>query len=181
MDTTIQVSSYEDLSTYMPAEIIKKTNTKSIAFAIAYLLLGTGAFLLSHYVGKTIDIVGSLSLIVGIGLVLGAVYLLVWRSTSLVYQPTNSPILKKEYYFDSKYMQSLKSILKDGNSDKINHIETLSGANVKVLMLYSKDRQFFMAQMYKYEPFTYDPCDNICSFSGTKAQSLVASFLSLKK
>ena len=179
MDTTIQTPSYEDLSTYAHAEITKKTNIAAIATAIVCLLLGIGALAASYYLGKTMDIASSLSIVIGIGLILFSVYLFVWRSSMLVYQPTNSQILKKEYYFDSKYTQMLKSILHEGSSEKINNLETLSGANVKVLMMYSKDRQFFTAQIYKYEPFTYDPYDKICSFNGNKAHALATNFLAL--
>ncbi|MDR0969809.1 MAG: hypothetical protein LBM67_04660 [Lentimicrobiaceae bacterium] len=179
MDTTIQKPLYEDLLTYTHTEITKKTNVTTIAIALVSLLLGIGTLAASYYLGKTMGAVGSLLIVIGIGLLLVSVYLFVWRSSELVYKPTNSPILKKEYYFDGKYTQLLKSILNEGSSEKINTLKTLSDANVKVLMMYSKDRQFFAAQIYKYEPFTYDPCDKICSFNGNKAHALATNFLAL--
>lgn len=78
-----------------------------------------------------------------------------------IYQPTQSPVNKKEYYFAADDFVTLTAAMEHRHFDLAKKLHIQPDGNVKLVVLRSKDGKFVAAQVFHYQPFEFSPMTEI--------------------
>ena len=73
------------------------------------------------------------------------------------YSKTNSPIIKRQLYYDTNDFYNIKNALENDDLKSIEKIKRVDEGNVQLYVLHSKDKKFAALQLLKYEPFDFIP------------------------
>ena len=93
----------------------------------------------------------------GIAIVAVAIFLMIAKINSEVYIKTNSPIIKRQLYFDSADFYNIKNAIDNADYNSIDKFKRVDEGNVQLYVVHSKDKKFAAMQLLKYEPFDFVP------------------------
>ena len=94
---------------------------------------------------------------IGISIVAFAIFLMIAKLNSEVYVKTNSPIIKRQLYFDTADFYDIKNAIDKGDYKSIEKFKRVDEGNVQLYVVHSKDKKFAAMQLFKYEPFDFVP------------------------
>ena len=83
--------------------------------------------------------------------------MLIARLNSEVYTKTNSPIVRRELYFDTNDFFNIKNVVENNDFKSIEKFKRVDEGNVQLYIIHSKDKKFAALQLLKYEPFDFVP------------------------
>ena len=137
----------------------KKFNVTSLILGI--LLIGLGAFLFVYSRNVDGNMLSSTMIFLGVVSVVFALFFLIAKLNSEVYAKTNSPIVKRELYFDTADFYNIKNVIDSNDYKSIEKFKRVDEGNVQLYVLHSKDKKFAALQLLKYEPFDFIPQTDI--------------------
>lgn len=135
--------------------IEKKFNATSLISSI--LLIGLGVFMFIYSKNLDGNMLSSALIFFGIVALGFAAFLLIARLYSDVYTKTNSPIIKRELYFDTNDFYNIKNVIENNEFTSIEKFKRVDEGNVQLYVIHSKDKKFAALQLLKYEPFDFVP------------------------
>ena len=135
--------------------IEKKFNVTSLLLSL--VLMGLGCFLFIYSGNFESNMLSSTMIFFGIAIVAFAIFLLIAKLNSEVYVKTNSPVVKRQIYFDTADFYNLKDAIENADYNSIEKFKRVEEGNVQLYVIHSKDRKFAAMQLLKYEPFDFVP------------------------
>lgn len=135
--------------------IEKKFNVTSLISSI--ILIGLGVFMFIYSRNLDGNMLSSALIFLGIVALGFAAFMLIARLNSEVYIKTNSPIIKRELYFDSNDFYNIKNTIENNEFKAIEKFKRVDEGNVQLYVIHSKDKKFAALQLLKYEPFDFIP------------------------
>ena len=135
--------------------IQKRFNISALLSGI--VLIGFGAFLFIYSSNMDGNMLSSALIFFGIVSVVFALFLLIARLNVEVYAKTNSPIVRRQIYFDAADFYNIKSAIENDKLEALEKFNRVDEGNVQLYVVHSKDRKFAMLQLLKYEPFDFVP------------------------
>lgn len=133
----------------------KKFNVTSLVLSI--ILIGLGAFLFVYSGNMEGNMLSSAMIFFGVVAVIFALFFLIAKLNNNVYTKTNSPIVKRELYYDTADFYNIKNIIDNNDYKSIEKVKRVDEGNVQLYVLHSKDKKFAALQLLKYEPFDFVP------------------------
>lgn len=121
------------------------------------VLIGLGVFLFIYSKSMDGNMLSSALIFFGIVSIIFAMFLLIARLNSEVYAKTNSPIIKRQIYFDTADFYDIKSAIENDKLDTLDKFNKVDEGNVQLYVIHSKDKKFAALQLLKYEPFDFIP------------------------
>ena len=134
--------------------IENKFNVSSLILSIVLIGLAVFMFLYSRNIGGMLS---SALIFFGIIALCIAIFLIFVKLNSEVYSKTNSPIVKRELYFDTNDFYNIKNIIENNDFKSIEKFKRVDEGNVQLYVIHSKDKKFAALQLLKYEPFDFIP------------------------
>ena len=135
--------------------IEKKFNLKSLLLSLVLIGLGVLLFVYSGKIES--DMLSSTLIFIGISIVAFATFLMIAKLNSEVYVKTNSPIIKRQLYFDTADFYDIKKAIENADYKSIEKFKRVEEGNVQLYVINSKDKKFAAMQLLKYEPFDFVP------------------------
>ena len=135
--------------------IEKKFNVTSLLLSL--VLIGLGCLLFIYSGNIESNMISSSMIFFGIAIVAFALFLMIAKINSEVYVKTNSPIIKRQLYFDTAYFYNLKNAIDNADYNSIEKFKRVDEGNVQLYVVHSKDKKFAAMQLLKYEPFDFVP------------------------
>ena len=135
--------------------IQKRFNISALLSGI--VLIGLGALLFVYSRSMDGNMLSSSLIFFGIVSVAFALFLLIARLNAEVYTKTNSPIVRRQVYFDAADFYNIKSAIEEGKFDTLDKFKRVDEGNVQLYVVHSKDKKFAALQLFKYEPFDFIP------------------------
>ena len=135
--------------------IEKKFNVKSLILSL--LLIGLSCYLFIYSSTFERTMLSSAMIFVGITMIVFAIFLIIAKLNNEVYVKTNSPIIKRQLYFDSADFYNLKDAIDNADYNSIEKFKRVEEGNVQLYVIHSKDKKFAAMQLLKYEPFDFVP------------------------
>ncbi len=135
--------------------IQKRFNISALFLGI--VLIGLGAFLFAYSRNIDGNMLSSAMIFFGIVSVIFALFILIARLNSEVYSKTNSPIVRRQIYFDTADFYGIKSAIENDKLDTLEKFNKVDEGNVQLYVVHSKDKKFAALQLLKYEPFDFVP------------------------
>ena len=135
--------------------IQKRFNISALLSGI--VLIGFGAFLFVYSRGVDSNMLSSSLIFFGIVSVAFALFLLIARLNAEVYTKTNSPIVRRQIYFDGADFYNIKSAIEEGKFETLDKFKRVDEGNVQLYVVHSRDKKFAALQLLKYEPFDFIP------------------------
>ena len=135
--------------------IQKRFNISALLSGI--VLIGFGAFLFVYSRGVDSNMLSSSLIFFGIVSVAFALFLLIARLNAEVYAKTNSPIVRRQIYFDGADFYNIKSAIEEGKFETLDKFKRVDEGNVQLYVVHSRDKKFAALQLLKYEPFDFIP------------------------
>ena len=139
--------------------IERKFNTTSLLSGI--MLIGLGCFLFFYSKSFTNNMLSSALIFIGILAITYALFLLFARLNGEVYTKTNSPIVRRQLYFDTADFYNIKKVIDNNDYKSIEKFRRVDEGNVQLYVIHSKDKKFAAMQLLKYEPFDFIPQTDI--------------------
>ncbi len=135
--------------------IQKRFNISALFSGIVLICLGAFLFVYSRNIDG--NMLSSAMIFFGIVSVAFALFLLIARLNSEVYTKTNSPIVRRQIYFDTADFYDIKSAIENNKLDTLEKFNKVDEGNVQLYVVHSKDKKFAALQLLKYEPFDFVP------------------------
>lgn len=135
--------------------IQKKFNVASLLIGIVLIGLGVALFVLSR--GVEGNMLSSAMIFLGILFVGFALFFLIAKLNSEVYSKTNSPIVKRQLYYDTADFYNIKNVIDNNDYKSIEKFKRVDEGNIQLYVIHSKDKKFAALQLLKYEPFDFIP------------------------
>lgn len=135
--------------------IEKKFNVTSLLLSLVLIGLGCVLFIYSGNIES--NMISSSMIFFGIAIVAVAIFLMIAKINSEVYIKTNSPIIKRQLYFDTADFYNLKNAIDNADYNSIEKFKRVDEGNVQLYVVHSKDKKFAAMQLLKYEPFDFVP------------------------
>ena len=135
--------------------IQKRFNISALLSGI--VLIGFGAFLFIYSSNMDGNMLSSALIFFGIVSVVFALFLLIARLNVEIYAKTNSPIVRRQIYFDAADFYNIKSAIENDKLETLEKFNRVDEGNVQLYVVHSKDRKFAVLQLLKYEPFDFVP------------------------
>ena len=133
----------------------KKFNVISLLLSLVLIGLGCVLFIYSGNIGS--NMISSAMIFFGIAMVAVSIFLMIAKINAEVYVKTNSPIIRRQLYFDTADFYNLKNAIDNADYNSIEKFTRVDEGNVQLYVLHSKDRKFAAMQLLKYEPFDFVP------------------------
>ena len=169
IDATIFASSHPDIA--------KRTSVSGLIFSGIMLLIGVLAFISTFEMEDRSSTLSMGLMVLGTGLFLIGIFRLFWKSKEVVYLPTGSIAKEQSVFFDLKYMDQLKEIVKLGTFSADTNLKGGTSGNLRMDIILSEDKKFAAVQLFQFVPYTYNPITSVQYFTNVEA-SAVADFLS---
>ena len=147
MTNNIQNTQFESIE--------KKFNVTSLLLSL--VLIGLGCLLFIYSGNIESNMISSSMIFFGIAIVAFALFLMIAKINSEVYVKTNSPIIKRQLYFDTADFYNLKNAIDNADYNSIEKFKRVDEGNVQLYVVHSKDKKFAAMQLLKYEPFDFVP------------------------
>ena len=135
--------------------IQKRFNISALLSGI--VLIGFGIFLFIYSKNMEGNMLSSALIFFGIVSVAFALFLLIARLNAEVYTKTNSPIVRRQIYFDTADFYNIKSAIENDKLETLEKFNRVDEGNVQLYVIHSKDKKFAALQLLKYEPFDFVP------------------------
>lgn len=135
--------------------IQKKFNVASLLIGIVLIGLGVALFVLSR--GVEGNMLSSAMIFLGILFVGFALFFLIAKLNNEVYSKTNSPIVKRQLYYDTADFYNIKNVIDNNDYKSIEKFKRVDEGNIQLYVIHSKDKKFAALQLLKYEPFDFIP------------------------
>ena len=135
--------------------IEKKFNVTSLMAGI--MLIGVACILFVYSKNIEGNILSSTMIFGGVVMIVLALFMLFARMNKEVYTKTNSPIVKRQLYYDTADFYNLKNVLDNDDLKSIEKFKRIDEGNVLLYVLHSKDKKFAALQLLRYEPFDFIP------------------------
>ena len=135
--------------------IEKKFSVKSLLLSLA--LMGAGVFLFIYSSNFGNNMFSSTLIFFGIAIVAYATFLMIAKLNGEVYVKTNSPIVKRQLYFNTADFYDIKKAIENADYKSIEKFKRVEEGNVELYVIHSKDKKFAAMQLFKYEPFDFVP------------------------
>ena len=164
IDATIFASSHPD--------IVKRTSLSGVIFSGLILLVGVLAFVSTFEMEDRSSTLSMGLMVIGSGM-----FRLFWKSKEVVYLPTGSVAKEQSIFFDLKYMDQLKKMVKSGMFPVDTMLKSESSGNIRMDVILSEDKKFAAVQLFQFVPYTYQPITSVHYFTNEDASAVVA-FLS---
>ena len=139
--------------------IQKKFNVSSLLLGI--LLIGVSTIMFIYSKRLDSSMLSSAVIFFAVIAMVYALFMLIARLNTEVYIKTNSPIVKRQLYFDTADFYDIKSAIENGNFNMIEKFKRVEEGNVEIYVVHSKDKKFAALQLLKYEPFDFVPQTDI--------------------
>ena len=169
IDATIFASSHPDIA--------KRTSVSGLIFSGIMLLIGVLAFISTFEMEDRSSTLSMGLMVLGTGLFLIGIFRLFWKSKEVVYLPTGSIAKEQSVFFDLKYMDQLKEIVKLGTFSADTNLKGGTSGNLRMDIILSEDKKFAAVQLFQFVPYTYQPITSVHYFTNEDASAVVA-FLS---
>ena len=135
--------------------IQKRFNISALLSGI--VLIGLGALLFVYSRSMDGNMLSSALIFFGIVSIAFALFLLIARLNAEVYAKTNSPIVRRQIYFDGADFYNIKSAIEEGKFEILDKFKRVDEGNVQLYVVHSRDKKFAALQLLKYEPFEFVP------------------------
>ena len=135
--------------------IQKRFNISALLSGI--VLIGLGSLLFIYSRSMDGNMLSSALIFFGIVSVAFALFLLIARLNAEVYAKTNSPIVRRQIYFDGADFYNIKSAIEEGKFEILDKFKRVDEGNVQLYVVHSRDKKFAALQLLKYEPFEFVP------------------------
>ena len=135
--------------------IQKRFNISALLSGI--VLIGLGALLFVYSRSMDGNMLSSSLIFFGIVSIAFALFLLIARLNAEVYVKTNSPIVRRQIYFDGADFYNIKSAIEEGKFETLDKFKRVDEGNVQLYVVHSRDKKFAALQLLKYEPFDFVP------------------------
>ena len=147
IDATIFASSHPDIA--------KRTSVSGLIFSGIMLLIGVLAFISTFEMEDRSSTLSMGLMVLGTGLFLIGIFRLFWKSKEVVYLPTGSIAKEQSVFFDLKYMDQLKEIVKLGTFSADTNLKGGTSGNLRMDIILSEDKKFAAVQLFQFVPYTY--------------------------
>ena len=137
--------------------LYKRTNVRSVWQSSFIALSGVLFFTLSSVIENNDSTLKMAFLILGIALLIFAIYRFFCKSTVVVYRPTESVVRSGSLFVDSAELQRVNQLVKKGDFTKLSSISCKDGGNGRIDYLMSKDGRFVAIQLFQFVPYTFEP------------------------
>ena len=172
IDATIFASTHPDIA--------KRISVSGVLISSVMLLIGILAFASTFELDDKSSTTSMALMVLGTGLFLIGIFRLFWKSKEVVYLPTGSIAKEQSVFFDLKYMDQLKEIVKLGTFSADTNLKGGTSGNLRMDVILSADKKFAAVQLFQFVPYTYQPITSVQYFTNEKASAIVA-FLSKSK
>ena len=135
--------------------IQKRFNISALLSGI--VLIGLGSLLFIYSRSMDGNMLSSALIFFGIVSIAFALFLLIARLNAEVYAKTNSPIVRRQIYFDGADFYNIKSAIEEGKFEILDKFMRVDEGNVQLYVVHSRDKKFAALQLLKYEPFEFVP------------------------
>ena len=135
--------------------IQKRFNISALLSGI--VLIGLGSLLFIYSRSMDGNMLSSALIFFGIVSIAFALFLLIARLNAEVYAKTNSPIVRRQIYFDGADFYNIKSAIEEGKFEILDKFKRVDEGNVQLYVVHSRDKKFAALQLLKYEPFEFIP------------------------
>ena len=135
--------------------IQKRFNISALLSGIVFI--GLGVFLFIYSKNMEGNMLSSALIFFGILSIAFALFLLIARLNAEVYTKTNSPIVRRQIYFDTADFYNIKLALENDKLETLEKFNKVDEGNVQLYVVHSKDKKFAALQLLKYEPFDFIP------------------------
>ncbi|WP_321519337.1 hypothetical protein [uncultured Bacteroides sp.] len=156
-------------------DVVKRTDSKSLFLSILLLLAGVVLFIVYGQLGNISSEIPLTLMVLAMGLLLLGLYVMIWKSKSLVFEPTGSKVLMNSLSFDIKELVKLERMIKSGSFSSENIVINEKGS-VRLDYLISEDSQFVAVQLFQFSSFKFTADTPITYFRGEQAVE-VSAFL----
>ena len=146
IDATIFASSHPDIA--------KRTSVSGLIFSGIMLLIGVLAFISTFEMEDRSSTLSMGLMVLGTGLFLIGIFRLFWKSKEVVYLPTGSIAKEQSVFFDLKYMDQLKEIVKLGTFSADTNLKGGTSGNLRMDIILSEDKKFAAVQLFQFVPYT---------------------------
>ena len=153
IDATIFASSHPDIA--------KRTSVSGLIFSGFMLLIGVLAFISTFEMEDRSSTLSMGLMVLGSGLFLIGIFRLFWKSKEVVYLPTGSIAKEQSIFFDLKYMDQLKEIVKSGTFSADTNLKGGTSGNLRMDIILSEDKKFAAVQLFQFVPYTYNPITSV--------------------
>ena len=137
--------------------LYKRTNVRSVWQSSFIALSGVLFFTLSSVIENNDSTLKMAFLILGIVLLIFAIYRFFCKSSEVVYRPTESVVRSGSLFVDSAELQRVNQLVKKGDFTKLSSISCKDGGNGRIDYLMSKDGRFVAIQLFQFVPYTFEP------------------------
>lgn len=172
MDATIFASSHPD--------IVKRTCVSGIILSSIMLLLGVLAFVSILEIDNESSALSMATMVLGTALCLTGIFRLFWKSKEVVYAPTGSVAKERTVFFDLKHKDALKDIITSGSFAGSSDIRGEASGNLRMDVIFSKDKKFAAVQLFQFVPYTYQPITSVRYFTNESAAAVYAFLMNGK-
>lgn len=128
-----------------------------LALLSGIVLIGLGSLLFIYSRSMDGNMLSSALIFFGIVSIAFALFLLIARLNAEVYAKTNSPIVRRQIYFDGADFYNIKSAIEEGKFEILDKFKRVDEGNVQLYVVHSRDKKFAALQLLKYEPFEFVP------------------------
>ena len=156
-------------------DITKSTKTSNLFLSVLLILAGIVSFFLYGQLEKVSAKITLTLLVLAICLLILGIYILIWKSKTLVYQPTGSKILKNSTFFNINEQNKLVKMIKSGDFSSGAILSDEKGS-IRLDYLISEDGQFAAVQLFQFSTYKFIAETPITYFQGEKAGE-VSAFL----
>ena len=144
IDATIFFSFFPDIA--------KRTSVSGLIFSGIMLLIGVLAFISTFEMEDRSSTLSMGLMVLGTGLFLIGIFRLFWKSKEVVYLPTGSIAKEQSVFFDLKYMDQLKEIVKLGTFSADTNLKGGTSGNLRMDIILSEDKKFAAVQLFQFVP-----------------------------
>ena len=161
----------KSLSASIP-NVKEVSNLKSIYLSIFVCLVAFGIILLSSWVEdkSSTSYIGGNTLAVVL-LIIGF-YRLLNKRKKLVYSPTNSTLLKGEFYLEGKQLEAIKEAVTANQEADYSQFKLIRSGNVRLDYVVSCDGKFVAVQLFEYIPYKFESVTDMISYEDDQAHNL---------
>lgn len=153
--------------------LYKRTSVRSVWQSSFIALGGVLFFTLSSVMDKNDTTLNMVFLILGIALLIFAIYRFFCKSSETVYRPTESVVRLGTLFVDSTELQRINQMVKKGDFTKLSSISCKDGGNGRIDYLMSKDGRFVAIQLFQFVPYTFEPISEKSYYTDDVASAIV--------
>lgn len=169
-------SLYQVISQSTPSDFVERTNLFQLLSSSSIFIFGVILFAVVSQLSDKETVFAMGLLVIGSILILWSLFRFFSKSKNLVYIPTGSATCEASLFFNLKDFSTLSQWLENGEFASDVPVSSERNGNLRLDVLFTKDRQFAALQLFQFVPYTYAPVTTVAYFKGDDAVS-VCNFL----